>query len=290
MICAAIDFGSNAIRIFIADVTMAKQYEVLVKYRYPVKIGSEVFKNQKVSENTIDEIVEVFRKFKSHFKSYKVESYLAVATSALRDAQNKDEIIEKIFKAAQIKLEVISGNQEAEYIYNLVSNSLTKTCDQFLFIDIGGGSTEVTVSRNDKVCFSKSYDSGTLRPSEVNIERVKNLNVELSMAIEKNKTLAVIGTGGNMRRLGKLKKKIYREGKGTEIDKNQVLEIKEKVKNLSPEQISAAYDLKIDRAQVIKEAINIFTNILSLYNPKYILLPKQGLGEAIIFHLMMKTA
>jgi exopolyphosphatase/guanosine-5'-triphosphate,3'-diphosphate pyrophosphatase len=90
MICAAIDFGSNAIRIFIADVTVSKQYEIFVKYRYPVKIGSEVFKNQKVSDNTIDEIVEVFRKFKSHFKAYKVETYIAVATSALRDAHNKD--------------------------------------------------------------------------------------------------------------------------------------------------------------------------------------------------------
>ncbi len=138
---AAIDLGSNAIRLTIAEVSSPGRYTVLEKFRFPVRIGGDVFKNGEVSLSKVDEVVEVFRKFSTHINHFKVSEVQAVATSALRDAKNAPQIIKSVEDISKIKIKTITGLQEANLIYEIIAHEIPVMTGKTLLIDIGGGST-----------------------------------------------------------------------------------------------------------------------------------------------------
>lgn len=281
---AAIDLGSNAIRLTIAEVTTPGHYKILEKFRFPVRVGSDVFLSGEISESKIHDILEVFKKFSAYLESYQVQDIKAIATSGLRDAANSSLVVKLIEDATKIKLNVISGIEEANLIYEIVAHELPIMTGESLLIDIGGGSTELSFINEGHFEKVQSYNVGTIRI-------LKNYKNELPQLLEAVKSqvsghkMKIVGTGGNLRRLGKLRKKIFGRADATIIHKNEVFEMYNILKNFSALQLMKKYDLKHDRAEVIVPALQILTTILNDVNVDIIHLPKVGLSDSLILNM-----
>lgn len=284
---AAIDLGSNAIRLTIAEVHSPAHYKILEKFRFPVRIGGDVFQAGEVSASKVDEIVEVFRKFSSHLAHFQVQEIEAIATSALRDSKNSNLIIKRIEETSKIKLKIITGLEEANLIYQIIAHELPIMTGKTLLIDIGGGSTEVSVVNEGILEKVQSFNIGTIRI-------LKDLKNELPQLIEfvqsqvTGQKIKLVGTGGNLRRLGKLRKKIFNRADPSLIHKNEVYEMYNQFKDISVLHLMKKYNLKHDRAEVIVPALKILTSVLNDINVDIINLPKVGLSDTLI--LNMSTA
>ena len=285
---AAIDFGSNAIRLTIAEVVEVDKYKVIEKFRFPVRIGKDVFQDGEISSSKQDEIYEVFRKFKSHIYYHHVDEIMAVATSAFRDARNSASIIKNIEVFSGIRLNLISGQEEASLIYNIVSHELPVQSGNTLLVDIGGGSTELIFLDEGKIIKLESFKNGSLRKGEEEVlatNQMKQMLKSYFSTFSKERKIKVVGTGGNLRRLGKLKKKILSSDNATVIEKDEAIMIYNQLKDLSVAQLINRYDLKVDRAEVIVPALKIFSIILNEINPEVIYLPKVGLSDSLLLGL-----
>lgn len=279
---AAIDFGSNAIRLTIADVTTVGKYKLIEKFRFPVRIGTDVFNNGEISDNKQDEIFEVFRKFRAHIRYFHAEVVEAVATSALRDAKNSKAVISKIEEVSGIKVRLISGIEEATLISKILIQELPLLNGNTLLVDIGGGSTELIFLKDGIVGKLESFNNGTLRSvkdGEVILEKMK---AYIQSNIVKGEKVNIVGTGGNLRRLGKMRKKVFAAGNGLSIKKEEVNWFYNETKDLSPAEITKKFDLKADRAEVIGPALKIFSAIVDEVNPDAIYLPKLGLSDSLL--------
>ncbi|MBC7429904.1 MAG: hypothetical protein H7336_14920 [Bacteriovorax sp.] len=279
---AAIDFGSNAIRLTIADVVSMGKYKIVEKFRFPVRIGSDVFTNGEISSSKQDEIYEVFRKFRSHIRYYHAEEIEAVGTSALRDAKNSSAVIMNIEEVSGIKVRLISGKEEAGLISKILSQELPILNGTALLVDIGGGSTELIFLKAGEVVKLESFNNGSLRP----VNEGEKILVQMKAFVQANlpvgEKITIIGTGGNLRRLGKLRKKIFDAGSGGVIKKNEVTYIYNELKDLTPAQAVAKFDLKLDRAEVITPALKIFSALVDEVDPETIYLPKIGLSDSLL--------
>jgi exopolyphosphatase/guanosine-5'-triphosphate,3'-diphosphate pyrophosphatase len=281
---AAIDLGSNAIRLTIAEVTTPGHYKILEKFRFPVRVGSDVFLSGEVSESKIHDLLEVFKKFNSYLESYHVQEVRAVATSGLRDATNTSKIVKLIEETSKIKLQVITGIEEANLIYEIVAHEIPIMTGKSLLIDIGGGSTELSFINEGHLEKVQSYNIGTVRL----LKNYKNDMPELIEAVKTQVTdqkMKIVGTGGNLRRVGKLRKKIFGRGDVSLIHKSEVFEMYNIIKNYSALQLMKKYDLKHDRAEVIVPALQILTTILADINVDIINLPKVGLSDSLILNM-----
>jgi exopolyphosphatase/guanosine-5'-triphosphate,3'-diphosphate pyrophosphatase len=281
---AAIDLGSNAIRLTIAEVLSPSHYKILEKFRFPVRTGTDVFLTGEISASKTDEIIEVFRKFSSHLTHFQVQEIQAVATSALRDALNSKDIIKKIEDVTDIKLKIITGLEEANLIYQIIAHELPIMTGKTLLVDIGGGSTELSFINEGMLLKVESFNIGTIRI-------LNNHTNELSQLVESIQTqvtgqkIKLVGTGGNLRRLGKLRKKIFHRADPSIIHKNEVFEMYEHIKDMSALHLMKKYDLKHDRAEVIIPALKILTTILHDINVDIINLPKVGLSDSLILNM-----
>ena len=279
---AAIDFGSNAIRLSIADVIAVGKYKLIEKFRFPVRIGTDVFSTGEISPNKQDEIYEVFRKFRGHIRYYHAEVVEAVATSALRDAKNSNVVIKKIEEVSEIKVRLISGIEEASLISKILTQEFPIASGSTLLVDIGGGSTELIFLKDGIVGKLESFNNGTLRSvkdSEVIMEKMK---AYIQSNITKGEKVNVVGTGGNLRRLGKMRKKVFAMGSGTSIKKEEVNWFYDEIKGLTPAEITKRFELKSDRADVIGAALRIFSTIVNEVNPEAIYLSKLGLSDSLL--------
>lgn len=281
---AAIDLGSNAIRLTIAEVISPSHYKVLEKFRFPVRIGIDVFQTGEVSPSKVDEIVEVFRKFSSHLTHFQVQEVQAVATSAMRDAKNSNFIIKKIEDSTKIKLKIISGVEEASRIYQIIAHELPVMTGKTLLIDIGGGSTEISFINEGILEKVQSFNIGTIRILKDFKNEMPQL-IEFVQSLVTGQKIKLVGTGGNLRRLGKLRKKIFDRADPSIIHKNEVFEMYEQIKELSALQLMKKYDLKHDRAEVIVPALQILTAVLNDINVDIINLPKVGLSDSLILNM-----
>jgi exopolyphosphatase/guanosine-5'-triphosphate,3'-diphosphate pyrophosphatase len=281
---AAIDLGSNAIRLTIAEVTTPGHYKILEKFRFPVRVGSDVFLSGEVSESKVHDLLEVFKKFNSYLESYHVQEVRAVATSGLRDAANTTNIVKLIEETTKIKVQIITGLEEANLIYEIVAHELPIMTGKTLLIDIGGGSTELSFINEGHLEKVQSYNVGTVRL----LKNYKNDMPELIEAVKTQVTgqkMKIVGTGGNLRRVGKLRKKIFGRGDPSLIHKSEVFEMYNIIKNFSALQLMKKYDLKHDRAEVIVPALQILTAILTDINVDIINLPKVGLSDSLILNM-----
>ena len=281
---AAIDVGSNAIRLTIAEVHSPNHYKILEKFRFPVRIGGDVFETGEVSQSKIDDIVEVFQAFKSHLAHYQVQELQAIATSALRDANNSNLIIKKIADITKIKLKIITGLEEADLIYQIIAHELPIMTGKTLLIDIGGGSTEVSFINEGILEKVQSFNIGTIRVLKGHESELPQM-MEFVKSQVTGQKIKLVGTGGNLRRLGKLRKKIFNRADASIIHKNEVFEMYNHIKELTPLHLMKKYDLKHDRAEVIVPALLILTSILNDINVDIINLPKVGLSDSVLLNM-----
>jgi len=283
---AAIDVGSNAIRVLISNIIESKEGVYFHKnalVRAPIRLGEDSFTLGEISKKNIKRMVKAMRAFRLLMKVHGVSHYQAFATSALREANNSIEVIDQIKKKAGIKIEIIDGRKEAEVIsYSKLSEFLNSQ-KTFLFVDVGGGSTEFTIINEGKRISSKSFKIGTVRLiNDLVDDRVWKA---IQGWIEKNakpyRKITLIGSGGNINKLFKLSN--IKEGKPLSLIKlNQIyLELE----SLTYEERLLKFELNPDRADVIIPAAKIYLKSLEWSGGQKIYVPKFGLSDGMIKYM-----
>ena len=280
---AAIDIGSNAVRLLIADITKTEEgfgFKKNTLIRVPLRLGDDAFLDHRISKRKTEDLLKTMTAFKNLMDVYQVSKYLACATSAMREAENGGEIIKQVKEVCNLDLEIIHGQREANIIY---ANHIEETLDNkksYLYIDVGGGSTELSVFVNRIPVASKSFDIGTIRildnqDREETWEEMKNWVKENTKSL---KNLAAIGTGGNIN-------KLYRMSDEKEGMPMSFLKLKTLYNNLNGHSLKEriqVFGLNPDRADVIIPACEIYITLLKWTGIKQIYVPKVGLADGII--------
>lgn len=280
---AAIDIGSNAVRLLISSVIKRPNdilYKKISLVRVPLRLGEDVFSKGKLSKESIKKLSEALKAFKLLMILHKVDAFKAVATSAMREALNSSKIVDDIFRSHDILIDIISGKDEATIIANVFLNSKLNFSNHYLYVDVGGGSTELNIIIDDKIVKSKSFKIGTVRALKNNID--KNEWISFENWIDENtigkQNIIVIGSGGNASKILKISNK-----KTTEIiDYNELTGIENLIKNLNFNQRVADLQLNPDRADVIIPAIKIYLLAMSKCKSKSFIVPRIGLADGII--------
>lgn len=284
MILAAIDIGSNAARLLITEIVVTDGkplFEKLNLVRVPLRLGFDVFERKEISEIKTSMLLNTIRSFKFLMDAYQVTNFKAVATSAMRDAQNGPQIIETVAHSTGIRIEIISGDDEASFIYeNHIAENLNNE-NSYLYIDVGGGSTELTCFADNKLLFKKSFNIGTIRliknqVTEAHWDQMKEfLKKELKST---SKHITAIGSGGNINKVFSLSKR--KDGKPLPFEL-----LKDYYKELNsfsvPERMHL-YNMKEDRADVIVPALQIYVNVMRWIDAEEIFVPKIGLADGLI--------
>lgn len=280
---AAIDIGSNAVRLLISSVIKRPNdilYKKISLVRVPLRLGEDVFSKGKLSKKSIKKLSEALKAFKLLMILHKVDAFKAVATSAMREALNSSKIIDDIFKSHDILIDIISGKDEATIIANVFLNSKLNFSNHYLYVDVGGGSTELNIIIDDKIVKSKSFKIGTVRALKNNIDKNEWISFE-NWIVENTvgkQNIIVIGSGGNASKILKISNK-----KTTEIiDYNELTGIENLIKNLNFNQRVADLQLNPDRADVIIPAIKIYLLAMSKCKSKSFIVPRIGLADGII--------
>jgi len=279
---AAIDIGSNAMRLLINNVIEyngQKIYKKVDIVRVPIRLGTEAFLYQKISPETIEKFVFAMKAYANLMEAHQVSQFRACATSALREASNGNEIIEKIRRETGIEIEIISGQEEASIIYSTHIEKLLVQDKALLYVDVGGGSVEITLFENGETLASQSFNIGTLRIlNEIVDENIWEEVQFWVQEITKNKNVYLIGSGGNINKVFKLSRKPKNEALSYQYLENYL----EGLRNYSYEDRVLKLDLNLDRADVIIPALTIFTSIMKWSNASEIFVPKIGLADGII--------
>lgn len=280
---AAIDIGSNAVRLLIADITKNEDgysFKKNTLVRVPLRLGDDAFLDRRISDRKIEELLKTMAAFKNLMDVYHVSEYLACATSAMREADNGDDIIKRIKKVTDLDLEIIGGQREANIIY---TNHIEANLDikkSYLYIDVGGGSTELSVFVNRIPLASKSFDIGTIRildnqDKEETWEEMKNWVKENTKSL---KNLAGIGTGGNINKLFRMSD----EKDGMPLTFLKLKALYNQLNSHSLKERISVFGLNSDRADVIIPACEIYITLLKWTGIKQVYVPKVGLVDGII--------
>jgi exopolyphosphatase / guanosine-5'-triphosphate,3'-diphosphate pyrophosphatase len=287
LILAAIDIGSNAARLLISDVVTEKDgktvFNKLNLVRVPLRLGFDVFENKIVSPEKKNMFVETMKSFRHLMNAYNVKALKACATSAMRDAINAKEIIALVEKEANILIEVIDGDMEANLIYeNHVAENMDKD-HSYMYIDVGGGSTEISFFSNGILIYKKSFNIGTIRllKNMVTSEHWEELKSTIKAVTKGHKTVMAIGSGGNINKVFSLSKR--KEGRPLQLE--LLREYYNDLEPLSIAQRIAKYNFRDDRADVIVPALLIYINVMRWAGAEEISVPKIGLVDGLIQHL-----
>jgi exopolyphosphatase/guanosine-5'-triphosphate,3'-diphosphate pyrophosphatase len=281
---AAIDIGSNAARLLITDaITSVQSKPEFVKIalvRVPLRLGFDVFEKGEISSEKKVKILQTIKAYKYLLDVYDVKHLKACATSAMRDAKNAPQIIQQVKDETGIDIKVISGQEEASFIYeNHIAENLNQQ-ESYLYIDVGGGSTELTFFSDGKMIGKNSFDIGTIRLLKNQVTEDKwNVMKEFVKAITKNcHHITAIGSGGNINKVFSLSKR--KEGKplALELLRNYYKEFS----SLSLQQRIVTYKMREDRADVIVPALLIFINVMRWADAEEIEVPKIGLADGLI--------
>jgi len=284
---AAIDIGSNAARLLISEVTHdvdgSPQFNKVDLIRVPLRLGFDVFEKGIISQHRTDMILQTMQAYKHLLNAYEVKHVKACATSAMRDAKNAKEIIDKIKQETGIEIEVISGSDEAAFIYeNHVAENLDKD-HSYLYIDVGGGSTELTFFSNNKLVFKDSYNIGTIRllKNKVSEDVWDEMKDNLKLKTKGHKEVTAIGSGGNINKIFSLSR--TKENKALPLE--MLRDYYKELSNVSLMDRINIYKLKEDRADVIVPALLIYINAMKWAGASEIYVPKIGLADGLIQHL-----
>ena len=279
---AAIDIGSNAVRLLIKKSEDDGNLKKLLLLRVPLRLGFDVFAKGKVSSKKAENLIRLMKAYRQLIKIYNVDRLRACATSAMRDAENGQELIKEIDDKTGIRIEIIPGEEEARIVYNNHVEYQGDRKGNFLYVDVGGGSTEVNFLSDGELKKSMSFNIGTVRllTGKVKDNEWARLKDELTPIAEKYHDIEIIGSGGNINKLYRLAKSKDESNKSFGVD--ELSRIYHLLKPLSVEQRMKIYDLKPDRADVIIPASEIFLHIASIVDAKRIVVPVIGVADGII--------
>lgn len=287
MIIAAIDIGSNAARLLINEVKeSSKKKPEFVKLnllRIPLRLGMDVFTMGKIGEEREKMVLDSMKVFSDLMKIYKVERYRACATSAMRDAENGALIREIVKETSGINIEIISGDEEATLIYEShVAEGLDKDF-AYLYIDVGGGSTELTFYENGKMKYEHSFNIGTIRLLNGLVEEDswKEMKEEIRKNINSKKPIVAIGSGGNINKVFSMSK--TKDGKPMTL--SYLKNFYKEIASLSVEQRIEKYAIREDRADVLEPALKIFNNVMSWSDISKIFVPKISVADGLVHHI-----
>ena len=281
---AAIDIGSNAARLLISDVINGPQgnpeFIKAALFRAPLRLGFEVFDKGEIPPNKVEKVIKTLKSYKLLLDVYEVKHVKACATSAMRDARNGADIIKKVKAETGIELKIISGQEEASLIYeNHVAENMTKD-ESYLYIDVGGGSTELTFFSDGKLVFKESFNIGTIRllKNQVNESLWDEMKEFIKQRTKGYHHVTAIGSGGNINKIFSLSKR--KEGKPLGVD--LLRDYFKEFSNLSVNQRMTLYHLREDRADVIVPALLIYINVMRWADTEEIYVPKIGLADGLI--------
>ena len=284
---AAIDIGSNAARLLISDVSINNgktEFNKINLVRVPLRLGFDVFEKKEISPEKTDMILHTIKAYKHLLEAYGVRYIKAAATSAMRDAVNAGDIIARVHEETGIPIEVISGGNEAALIYE---NHIAENMDNdhaYLYIDVGGGSTELTFFARGKLIFSASFNIGTIRILKKQVSDSQWDNMKEFIKKETKDyfdNIIAIGSGGNINKIFSLSKR--KEGKSLHID--LLKDYYKEFSGFSLDDRMRLYKLREDRADVIVPALQIYINVMRWANAQEIYVPKIGLADGLIQHL-----
>ncbi len=286
---AAIDIGSNAIRLQISTILEHKKkvlFKKLEYVRFPLRLGHDVFTTNRISEKSVEKFKKLMKTYKLLLELYEVDDYMFCATSAMRESENGEELARQVLEELGVKINIIDGHLEAELINKAIASYLLK--DTYIHIDVGGGSTELNLFVKGKKIKTRSFKVGSVRVLEHHDSPVMWNDMEKwvkdNMKKEYGKVTAV-GTGGNISKIFELAQKKA----GQVMSLRKVKEIKEMIENVSLEKRIYELQMNPDRADVIVPASNIYVKVMEWARAQSILVPDVGLKDGILLHLLDKN-
>lgn len=283
---AAIDIGSNGARLLIKnffrkDSIGEPKISRVMYMRVPLRLGKDVFTLGKISAEREEKMQEMLKAFKHIMRLNDVVSYRACATSAMRDAENSEKVLKRLYKKTGIRVEIIKGQEEARLLCNnMVENSECVVGD-FAYIDVGGGSTEISLIHNGLLAHSKSYNIGTLRmiSGKVSQSAINEMKTDLRLYSKEIPDIHLIGSGGNINKLFKL---THNKKDAKEMSVSEIRDIYDKMKPLSIEERMEQFGLKTDRADVIIPAAEIYMTAAEALGCDTIHVPNISLADSIV--------
>ncbi|MBO9730955.1 MAG: exopolyphosphatase [Chitinophaga sp.] len=289
---AAIDIGSNAARLLISEASPnsagVMDFTKLNLVRVPLRLGFDVFNDNIISEKKAMHLIDTIKAYKLLLDVYEVKYLKACATSAMRDASNAAAILQEVRTQTGIDIKVISGQEEAAFIYeNHVAENMDKT-KSYLYIDVGGGSTELTLFGGGKQIFKESFNIGTIRllQQQVTDAQWQGLKDFLKQQLKYVGPVIAIGSGGNINKIFSLSKR--KEGKPLSLD--TLKDYYKEFSNFTVEERIHLYNLREDRADVIVPALQIYINVMRWADSQEIYVPKIGLADGLIHALYEEIA
>ena len=284
---AAIDIGSNAARLLITEVTTDENkipvFNKLNLFRVPLRLGFEVFETGLISKQKTGMFLQTMKAFKHLMNAYEVKHIKACATSAMRDAKNADDIIRKVKLETDIAIEVISGDMEAGLVFE---NHIAETLDSdhsYMYIDVGGGSTELSFFSNGALTFKESFNIGTIRLLQNQVhDKTWEVMKEIIKTVTKDqKEVMAIGSGGNINKVFSMSKR--KEDKPITLE--LLRDYHKELSSVGLEERMKLYSLRPDRADVIVPALLIYINAMRWAGATEMYVPKIGLADGLIRHL-----
>lgn len=298
---SAIDIGSNAIRMMIADIhPETKKIEVLKRYRAAVRLGHDVFMQGVITAESIEFAKATFHRYSQNNREFNVPICRAVATSACREAKNRDQFVKEIKKSSGIDIEVIDGIEEGRLIHLAVTQELELDHRKTMLIDVGGGSVEVTFSKGNSMQATKSFPMGTVRMLENLIKRnlneshlnilmgefLKDLGPHIYQNCDHDPVDFAIGTGGNLEALGKLKVQLLLKNPHTFLTLAELSEIIDRLRPIKIKDRIEKLNMRPDRADVIVPAAVLVQTIMRQAETEKILIPSVGLRDGLIYSMI----
>jgi len=284
---AAIDIGSNAARLLITEVTTDTKnnpvFNKLNLIRVPLRLGFDVFEQGLISKQRTGMLIQTMKAFKHLMNAYEVKHVKACATSAMRDAANSEDIIRKVKLETDIAIEVISGDMEAGLVFE---NHIAETLDKdhsYMYIDVGGGSTELSFFSNGALNYKESFNIGTIRLLKGMVhDKTWELMKEIIKTVTKGqKEVMAIGSGGNINKVFSMSKR--KEGKPLSLE--LLKDYHKELSSVSLEDRMRLYNLRADRADVIVPALQIYTNAMRWAGATEMYVPKIGLVDGLVQHM-----
>jgi exopolyphosphatase/guanosine-5'-triphosphate,3'-diphosphate pyrophosphatase len=287
---AAIDIGSNAVRLLIADIienngSISFKKNTLI--RVPLRLGDDAFLNQHISDKKADELVKSMHAFRNLMDVYKVKDYMAFATSAMREAKNGEAVVARVKNEGNIDLEIIHGQKEAKIIYASHAEQTIDKNKTYLYIDVGGGSTELSLFSEGELFASRSFNIGTIRmlDNQDKEETWSEMHDFIREHTKAFKGVCGIGTGGNINKLYKLSE----EKNGMPMSFTKLKTLYNYLNSFSLKDRINVLGLNQDRADVIIPACEIYITVLKWANIKNIYVPSVGMVDGIIQTLIEKN-
>jgi len=281
---AAIDIGSNAARLLISEASPNSQgrmdFTKVNLVRVPLRLGLDVFSEGAISEKRADHLLNTIKAYKLLLEVYEVKYLKACATSAMRDASNTAEILQNVRQHTGIDIKVISGQEEASFLYEShIAENLDKT-RSYMYIDVGGGSTEVTIFSNSSLKYKESFNIGTIRlmQNQVRDDQWQYMKDTIKARLRGVNNITAIGSGGNINKIFSLSKR--KEGKPLTLD--VLKDYYKEFNSFTVEERIHLYNLREDRADVIVPALQIYINIMRWADAEEIFVPKIGLADGLI--------